>query len=105
MSAWLLVIQWGLLPFSHTGRATAIRGLVIAIFVAVAALRQLAGPHMVAAAVLGVGGLLLVVFGFAFPHVSAAAAANDVSCGVLLLLAAAVGAALPRHRPLHRAAR
>lgn len=91
--AWLTVAQWSIYPMSLVGQNNALRDLGVAVVVTLAGLRVVvAGPRMVASAVILAGGAALVLFGALMPHHSSGVRLNELACGLLLVLGALMAA-------------
>lgn len=103
---WLLLAQWGFHPVAETGPATAARGIVVALVVALPAVRLLMGPHRASALLVAAGGAVLMASAAIFQHLSVGTAVSEAACGLLLLTAGIAGAVPVQDRgtkPFHEA--
>lgn len=99
---WLIIAQWSLnYPFTSNGQDAAVRDVGFGVVLAFCALRLLLARRSVpASAIALLGGALLVVVGLWLDDAAQRTSLNEVICGVVALLAAAL-TLVPR-RPVGR---
>jgi drug/metabolite transporter (DMT)-like permease len=87
--AWVFLAQGALYPNSAVGERHVVLDVVVAIVLALAALRLLlGGPRRWLSALVGLGGVVLVLFGLFLSHDSTAVQISEITCGVVVIIGA-----------------
>lgn len=101
VAAVLMVSQWELVPHTTTGRVNSFRDTAAAILISLSGLRLALtrGRHLMAVAVAGTAGAGLVLTGVLAAHDHATVSALEATAGVVVVLAAVIGATSATSRP------